>query len=277
MSLHSQARTDLRSARQDAENQRRERCTAETKLQNLNLEISQQKAIVSKENADLESRFREQEKTLEEQRAQNAILHEQLEKIGDQIQGIQGGTISVQESHPLQEEESNHNLEMQKTIFELREVIKFVRSEKEIIRIQLDAARREAERDRAAAEVARRSLDTLRAEIRQKKESPGSVDSNKLKSKLNDAENRCQLLEESNTHLRDEMKACQQKIASLSADLDASNQASIPWETKQRDLEAKKAELESEKDSLRREVDDWKGRVQALITQFNQVCEVFCR
>lgn len=244
---------------------------AEIKLQNLGIELSQEKTIVAKEKADLEARFREQEKALEESRVQNAILHDQLEKIGDQIEDMQGGAMSLQ-GNSLSES-ATKDVEMQKTMSELREVIKFVRSEKEVIRVQLDAARRDAERDRAAADVARRSLDSLRAEIRQMKEIPVSIDFSKMKSKLNDAEKRCQLLEESNTHLRDEMKACQQKITNLSAELDASKKSFVPLQMKQRDIEAKNAELESEKASLKREVDDWKGRVQALVTQFNQVSE----
>mmetsp|Transcript_40195 Transcript_40195/g.96978 ORF Transcript_40195/g.96978 Transcript_40195/m.96978 type:complete len:1314 (-) Transcript_40195:3268-7209(-) len=272
LNLHSQARTDLRAAREDAENQRRTRSIAEIKLQSISLELSEEKAIVARENADLEGRFKEQEKVLEEARAQNAILHEQLEKIGDQIQNIQGDRLATTDS--FLSESSSSDFELQKTISELREVIKFLRSEKEVIRVQLDAARREAERDRAAAEVARQSLDDVRVEIRQIREGTGSIDENKIKSRLHDSERRCQLLEESNAHLREEIKGCQQKIVTLSADLEASKQASIPIEMKQRDLEAKNAGLDSERESLKREVDDWKGRVQALVTQFNQVSSV---
>lgn len=254
---------------EDAESQRRARSMAEIKLQNQSLELSEEKAIVAREKADLEARFTEQENVLKEARAQNAILHEQLEKIGDQIQNLQGDTLAPHDS--FLSESSSSDVELRKTISELREVIKFLRSEKEVIRVQLDAARREAERDRAAAEVARQSLDDVRVEIRQIHESTGSIDENKIQSKLHDSERRCQLLEESNAHLREEIKACQRKIATLNADLDASKQASIPIELQQRDLEARNIGLDAERESLKREVDDWKGRVQALVTQFNQV------
>ncbi|CAJ1951390.1 unnamed protein product [Cylindrotheca closterium] len=267
LNLHSQARTHLRTAREEAENHRRARSMAEIKLQNLGIELSEEKAIVAREKADLEVRVKDQEKVLEEARTQNVILHEQLEKIGDQIQNIKGDAMSANNNFLS----SSTDVELQKTISELREVIKFLRSEKEVIQVQLDAARREAERDRAAAEVARQSLDHVRIEMRQSEEFTGSIDENSLKSKLDDSESRCQLLEESNAHLREEIKACQQKIMTLSADLEALKQASIPIQMNQRDLEARNAGLDAERESLRREVDDWKGRVQALVTQFNQI------
>jgi len=196
-------------------------------------------------------------------------LHEQLEKIGDQIQNIQEDTTAVEDS--FLPNSDNNTVELQKTVTELREVIKFIRSEKEIVRVQLDAARREADRDRAAAEVARQSLDSIRTEIRQIKESTESVDGNDCQLKLDNAEKRCQLLEESNAHLRDEIKNCRRKVTTLTTDLEDSKQGSIATETRQKDLEAKNAGLDSERESLRREVNDWKGRVQALVTQFNQI------
>ncbi|CAJ1966426.1 unnamed protein product [Cylindrotheca closterium] len=267
LNLHSQARTFLRTAREDAENHHRARSMAEIKLQNLGIELSEEKAIVAREKADVEARFKGQEKALEEARIQNVILHEQLEKIGDQIQNIQGDALFAHNSFLS----SSADVELQKTISELREVVKFLRSEKEVMRVELDAARREAERDRAAAEVARQSLDHVRIEMRQSEEFTGSIDKTSIKSKLDGSEKRCQLLEESNAHLRQEIKACQQKIVTLSAGLEASKQASIPIELNQRDLEAKNAGLDSERESLKREVEDWKGRVQALVTQFNQI------
>lgn len=273
LTLHSQARTDLRAATEEAEMEQRARMSAEGRLQNIDVEFSEEKQIFAKEKAALEGKLKEQEKALEDVHTQNVILHEQLEKIGDQIQNIQEDTTLVEDS--VSSNSSNNNVELQKTITELREVIKFVRSEKQIIRVQLDVARREADRDRAAAEVARQSLESIRTEIRQVKESAEPFDQKNCQVKLDNSERRCQLLEESNAHLRDEIKKCEQKVTVLTKDLEDSKQGAVAIDLRQKVLEAKNAGLDSERESLRREVNDWKGRVQALVTQFNQVCPCY--
>jgi len=166
-----------------------------------------------------------------------------------------------------------------KQISELREIVRYQRQEKDVIETQLDSARRTAERERAAAEIAKRSLDQLRSEvdILQKQisdetndvSSATSVDA--LASKLKQAEDQLVLLRESNAMLRVETEKLRETVESVTKGTESAKNALGPATEKCRELEVDKSALESEKASLGREVDMWKSRVQGLVKKFNQV------
>lgn len=276
LALHATARTDLRAAKEEVDTEARLRRVAEEQVGGLKSELMEQSSLFDQEKASIESNFKELEKNLKDTRAQNALLHSQLEKIGDQIESLQGGK-NVEESVAAAEGSTDEFLTLQRTISELREVVKFVRSEKEMVQAQLDSARRTAERERAASALAKRSLDEARAELKIVQESSqgdGSgiaIDVDGLKEKLQSAEEQSRLLGDSNAHLRQEMKKLETKFATTQEELDNAKKAALPTEKRQQELEADKAGLLAEKESLLREINDWKGRVQSLVTKFNQV------
>lgn len=234
----------------------------------------EQRSLFDQEKMSLESTLKDFEKNLKDTRAQNVLLHGQLEKIGDQIESLQGGK-NTEESGTAGEGSSDEIMNSQKTISELREVVKFVRSEKDMVQAQLDSARRTAERERAAAALAKRSLDEARAELKILQENTqggGSIaDVDELKEKLRNAEEQSRLLGESNSHLRQEMTKLEAKFSTTIEELEKTKKAAQPTEKRQQELETDKAGLLSEKESLLREINDWKGRVQSLVTKFNQV------
>lgn len=275
LALHSAARTELRAAKEEAEAESRLRKAAEEQAAAVKNELEEGRSFFEQEKASMEKIFKEYEKNLEETRTQNTLLHNQLEKIGEQIEKMQptGGDswdISAAEG-------STHDAgALQKTISELREVVKFVRADKEMVQAQLDAARRAAERERAASAVAKRSLEEARAELKVFQDCIGSEysagsDIDVLKDKLKSAEQQAKLLGESNSHLREEMQKLVASLAAAKKELETSKFYSIPSEKRIKEMETEKAGLLAEKESLLREVDDWKGRVQSLVSKFNQV------
>eukprot|EP00980_Cylindrotheca_fusiformis_P003330 scaffold746_cov123-Cylindrotheca_fusiformis.AAC.18 len=272
LALHAAARTSLRAVKEEIEAEIRSRKLAEEQAGSLRSELAEQKSLFDQEKAQLEKTLKDCEKNLDETRTQNSLLHSQLEKIGDQIEKIQGGNAVEEDETPVRS--SSELKDMQKTIAELREVVKFVRSEKEMIQAQLDSARRAADRERATAAIAKRSLDEVRAELQsaqEKSDSSGSVDIDRAHAKLRSAEERCRLLGESNSHLREEVKSLETKLSKMKEELENLQKSSEPTEKRQQELEAEKAGLLAEKESLEREINDWKGRVHSLLTKFNQV------
>ena len=269
------ARTDLRAAREEAETEVRLRLVAEEQASSLKSELAQQKTILEEEKEALENSLRTYQKNLEDTRAQNTLLHGQLEKIGDQIEKIQS-VRAAEAAEGTASEESVSDTAMQKTVSELREVVKFVRSEKEMIQAQLDTERRAAERERAASAVAKRSLDEARAELKVLQENSqrsvvGDTNVEELQLKLQEAQEQTRLLGDSNSHLREELGKVKKSTSDLNAQLELAKKNAEPAEKRQHELEAEKAGLVAEKESLLREVSDWKGRVQSLVSKFNQV------
>jgi nucleoprotein TPR len=274
LSLHSAAMGDLRSAKEEAEAESRLRKMAEEQDATAKSELEEGRSFLEHEKKTMENTVKEFENNLKETRAQNTLLHGQLEKINDQIEKIQSGTGGALDSSTSEGATDEVNT-LQKTISELREVVKFVRADKEMVQSQLDSARRAAERERAAAAVAKRSLEEARAELKVFQESAGSADSGSaldgLKEKLKNAEQQARLLSESNSHLREEVKKLETNLAAVKKELESSNSASIPSEKRLQNMETEKAGLIAEKESLLREIEDWKGRVQSLVSKFNQV------
>ena len=278
LSLHSKARTDLRTFREEAEAEARIRKVAEEQADNLRRELAEQKSLREQEKASLETSLRKYEKNLEETRAQNSLLHDQLENIGEQIEKLQTGKpAAASEDAPL-EGSSDETSSLQKTVSELREVVKFVRSEKDMIQAHLDSARRAAERERAVAAVAKRSLDEARAELKVIQESSkdadasGGADLDGLREKLRTAEDQSRLLGDSNAHMREELEKLKNSSSNLTEELDSAKKAAQPSEKRQQALETENVGLVAEKESLLREIEDWKGRVHSLVSKFNQVC-----
>lgn len=206
------------------------------------------------------------------------MLHSQLETLGELAEKNQESRVSAaaEGEAGLSAESSDAEVAaLNKTISELREVVRFLRSEKEMNQAQLDAAKRTAERERSAAAVIKRSLDEARAELeilsRAGQEKAEGSDTKELAARLQSTEDQIKLLRDSNQLLREENEKLQKSVTSLENELDASKKSLQPGQKRLHDLEVEKASLEAEKASLNREIESWKGRVQSLVTKFNQV------
>lgn len=166
-------------------------------------------------------------------------------------------------------------MKLRLNVSELRELVKFVRAEKDAMHGQLDAARRTAERERTKVSVARRATEETQAELKVLKDSfeITSKDASEggIAEKLKAMEEQSRLLGDSNAHLQQQVQELQSNLANAQKELKASENALQPSTETQKVLEADKAALLAEKDSLLREINDWKGRVQSLVSRFNQV------
>jgi chromosome segregation ATPase len=287
LSLHSTARTALRATREETESEIRLRKATEEQLENLKSQYSEQRSQWEEEKSSLESSLKQMEKGLADSRSQNSVLHSQLETLGDQIEKRMSEVTDGTDEEEVDGAFDN----MRKTITELREVVKFLRSDKEMIQAQLDSAVRAAERERAAAAVVKRSLDAARAELKVLEDSSAATAQSSstggelaaLKEKLATSEEKSRLLGESNTHLREEVDRLNTSVSGMKGELEVAKNSAQPHEKQKQALELEKAGLLSEKESLLREIDAWKGRVQSLVSKFNQVsvsngrrCSMFC-
>ena len=274
--MHSTARSALRATREETESEIRLRKATEEQLELFKSQFSEQRSQWEEEKSSLEISLKQMEKGLTDSRSQNSALHSQLETIGNQVERK---ISEVADGADEEEVDVAAFVNMRKTVTELREIVKFLRSDKEMIQAQLDSAVRAAERERAAAAVVKRSLDAARAELKvledssavsaQSSSSGGELSA--LKEKLATSEDKSRLLGESNTHLREEVDRLNTSVSGMTGELEAAKNSAQPYEKQTQALELEKAALLSEKESLLREIDAWKGRVQSLVSKFNQV------
>ena len=280
LSLHAAVRTDLRIAREDSEKANRLRNVAMEEAATLQSKFKVHQVNLEAEKSQREEGRKEFEKRIVDLRAENTLLHAQLEKINKQIETMQARNTSDllqvdSKSEDVSEDEAVMKLRM--NVSELRELVKFVRAEKDSIQGQLNAARRATERERTKASIARRAVEETQAEINALKESvesksnDASNDSTSMAEKIKATEEKSRLLSDSNAHLQQRVQELQINLTSAQSKLNISKSALQPSEERQKELEADKAALLAEKESLLREINDWKGRVQSLVSRFNQV------
>lgn len=272
LELHAAARSELRTARDDLATEQRQKQTAVEDLENLKIEMKLKQEQLGAEKKAFEESSKTVEKNLEETRAQNELLHKQLESLSTELEKKQAARIetAVQGEGAGDDEVKS----LSKTVSELREVIRFMRSQRDLEQSQLDAARTTAERERAATAVAKQSLEEARAELKVLQDESGRDSTQEIKAaqeKLVKSEEQVTLLHESNKLLRDEVKSAEKAVAAANSQLAQSKSSLAPIEKKNQELLVVKTTLESEKRSLSREVEDWKRRVQSLVSKFNQV------
>jgi nucleoprotein TPR len=276
LALHAGARTDLRTAREECEKEVRARQAVEQEYARIKGELDVQHSLLEVEKSKREEVVETLEKRLSDTQAQNTVLHDQLEKIAMQVDKMQQSSSSDGAAGDEKESDllgDNEMSSLRRTISELRELVKFVRSEKDAIQAQLDAARRATERERTKASIAQRSLEESRAELKvvQESSSAKAADANLLSERLKASEEQCRLLGDSNKHLQSQVLELQKKLANATENLEKSMKALKPAEKLQEELQADKAALLSEQESLKKEIEDWKKRVNSLVSKFNQI------
>jgi nucleoprotein TPR len=280
LALHAAVRTDLRTAREESEKAGRLRNTAMEEAATLQSKFKIQQTSLEAEESKREEAEKNFEKKIGASRAENTLLHAQLEKINEQIEKMQsrnaGDSIEADgKSEDVSGDEEMMRLRMD--VSELRELVKFVRAEKDAIQGQLDAARRSTERERTKASVARRAVEETQAELKALKESFENTSKDlseggtSMADKLKATEEQSRLLGDSNAHLQQQVQELQSNLVVARNELEVSNNALQPAADIHKELAADKAALLAEKESLLREINDWKGRVQSLVSRFNQV------
>ena len=271
LKVHSEARSALRAAIKQAEDEAVERVKATQEMENVKASISEERETWNQETESLRQEAASLRESLKGTREQNNLLHSQLEKLGTQVQ--EGLSSRVETAQEGQAESSD---EAQKLLQEMREVVKFLRSENQMIQTQLDTAARGMEREKAAGGALKHSLDEARAELAalkaQSEESKESTaELTETREKLRAADEQIALLGDSNKLLRDEFERARNSLKAAEEEVEAVRKQLAPAESMNRDSEAKLAIQGAETESLRRELDSWKGRVENLVKQFNQV------
>jgi nucleoprotein TPR len=276
LELHASARSDLRKAREDCEKQIMLRQSAEHTASIVKEEFERLQASWDDGKSKHQEEMKILQRSLEDSRAQNSLLHSQLEKITEQIDRMRTVRTEGASGEDSKDEEifgEDEISSLRRTVSELRELVHFVRSEKDVIQAQLDAARRATERERTKASIAQRNLEDARAELNvaQDVSNEKAADANVLSEKLKSIEEQCRLLNDSNAHLQQQVLGLQKKLNVVNDELQKSQEALKPAEKLVRELKSDKVALQAGKESAVKEVEDWKNRVQSMVARFNQV------
>ena len=250
-------------------------------MKNLTAEIAEKERVFNETKSQMDLSLKDFEKKSQEVGKQNEILHRQLVEMGKKVDSIHEAKVDTISKDGAAEDDKNSEevSSLKSQIKELREVVTYMRSEREICETQLQTARLSVEHQRASGEITKKSLEEARTELGklQKKlytDSDIERASKSLletESRLKQSDEQLLLLRESNKLLREETDKLEKTILSVEKERDDAKNEVKPSHEKCLGLEVEKAALKAEKQSLLREVNIWKDRVKSLVSKFHQV------
>jgi nucleoprotein TPR len=270
----------IRTVQAEADAEINRRKTVEAQLVAMKAEADNERQEWVEQKISLEEKLKETIDRLEEARGHNKVLHDQMATLTASVDKLQNERIiNLSETSGDATTEgvdgSDELNTLRKSVSELREVVQFMRSEREMFEAQTETARRTAERERASSTILKRNLEEARTELNLLQVSISKNDTGAntvaVEKELKVMEDQLRLLRESNQLLREDSEKVSSKLVEAHSEAEKTKKSLEPVQTRCRILEVDKAALETEKSSLTRELDAWKARVQSLVSRFHQV------
>jgi nucleoprotein TPR len=251
-------RTEVRTLRTAAE-------TATATLQSSESSWETQKTEYEREIREVRARADDLVK-------QNNILHQQFESVASQAQQIRQRTDS--DLITLEESVSSQEIQVGKedSVEGLREIIKYLRREKEIVDIKYELLQQENRRLKQQLDRTTADLDETRVLLMSEREKEASAATTsaqhqELLAKINELN----VLRESNVTLRNENERNTRRAAEFEAKASQLTSQLSPLEEKLRSYEA---EIESKDDQMRLLTEDnerWKNRNQQILQKYERI------
>ncbi|KTW25953.1 hypothetical protein T552_03228 [Pneumocystis carinii B80] len=196
---------------------------------------------------------------------QNNLLHNQFENISLQALKLQK-VANEDNTHDL-----NDTVTSDKSTEDLKEIVRFLRREKEIVDCQYELSIQENKRIKHELSKTLKSLDdvrlTLNSERQQKNELVNSTSQYQdLMSKVNELN----ILRESNTVLRTENKINVEKLKEHEKSIQNLTSQIQPLEDQLRMLQAEQEVKESQLKLIQEDNERWKNRVQQILQKHGQ-------
>lgn len=161
--------------------------------------------------------------------------------------------------------------ELRKSASEMREVLRFMKKEKEMLQTRFTIAETENSRYINQVQSLSKALDEVRAELKRKVDEKVNVHSEDEFRNLLLEVQQLNLLRDSNNHLRNENEDLVKRVRQYSADLEAEKARAQPLEEVIRRITAEKEALEMNNDQLTNDVGYWRNRLHSLVSRYNDV------
>ncbi|KAL7276007.1 Protein mlp1 [Rhizina undulata] len=199
---------------------------------------------------------------------QNKILLGQLDSVSEQVSSLQKSRNLADEAN----EDAAIGQTQDKSMEDLREVIKYLRREKEIVDVQYELSLQEGKRVKQQLDYAKSALDETRALLAQERQKEadqlrGATQHKELMEKISELN----LLRESNTMLRADAERKGKKVTELQSKVEELRAKIEPLEAQVRELEAEKEVKDEQMRLLTEDNDRWKSRVQQILQKYDRV------
>ncbi|XP_061166094.1 nucleoprotein TPR-like [Saccostrea echinata] len=209
------------------------------------------------------------EKRSEELSSQNDILHQQMEKMSNDVLSIQRAV--TRSGSPQKLADLSFDEDTARSTEQLQEVIRFLRKEKEIAQSKLEIVQTECNNVKYRYETQKKELEDMRKALTEQQiKAQANVQTASQHADLMRKVENLNILTDSNKLLREDKNRLEQLVQELEAKVSNLEASVNPLQASIRDLTAEKEALLIERNTLKNEVDRWKSRANHLIEQANR-------
>ncbi len=217
----------------------------------------------------LEQQLAQNATRLQELTAHNELLLAQYESLTSHAQRFQEELTRGAEQATVSVSADN------KAIQDLREIVRFLRGEKERAEATVERQAAEVARLKHEAERAQRAVTDLQAQVATATKTPvasaTAPQSDAVHQSLVSHVQQLNVLHESNALLRDESQRLQSRVQALERDLVVVRNENAPLHKSIRDLHAERDVWHTERESLLADNRRWKERTEHVLTKYNQI------
>lgn len=203
----------------------------------------------------------------------NDLLHSNLQSIGSQVEKIQAAKLSnIEEQHFGGEfSDDNEVVFLRKSCSELREVLKFMKADKDMLEARLSISEAENNRHQNQTQSLMKTIDQLRSELKSEIDLKSKVRSEEEFQRILVEVTQLNIVRESNSHLRSENEELVKRVQQLSQEIFIEKSQLEPLQDSLRRLTAEKESLELVNDQLTNDVSYWRNRLHTLVSRYNEI------
>ncbi|KAF2193464.1 hypothetical protein K469DRAFT_551061 [Zopfia rhizophila CBS 207.26] len=196
---------------------------------------------------------------------QNELLHKQLENVTSQIASLKQSRVSVAGGE-LDVANPDSDIEG------LREVVRYLRREKEIVDVQYGISIQEAKRYKQQLDYTKSQLDETREKLDSERLSHAENEQNAIsQSKLRDTINELNTFRESSVTLRNETQQMRAQLSEKTKEVESLLAQIEPLQSRVREVES---EIETKDEEIRlvqQDRDHWQQRTQRIMQKYDRV------
>ncbi|KAH0556454.1 hypothetical protein GP486_005636 [Trichoglossum hirsutum] len=252
----------------------------ELKTANLSLqtEVEAAKAALAQSEDSWDDMHKNYEKELSEMRSrrddlisQNKLLHQQLEAFGSQVAALQQSRAThvdvegddIPSGTPSGKDSS---------VDDFREIIRYLRREKEIVDVQYELSIQESKRLKKRLDHTQSQLDEARLKLEQERRSQADVGRSSAAHKdLMEKLNELNLIRESSVTLRNEARVAREQLEEKSRKVEELLSQIQPLESRTREIENQLEIKNGEMKLLQEDRDRWQQRNQQILQKYDRI------
>jgi nucleoprotein TPR len=266
---HAKAREELQALRAEYNQLKTQATTWKVDAESAKHALAQSEGSWDERRQHLEQEINELKARYNDANAQNKILHQQLETLGQQITEIQHARSSAADTADAAS--TGATITADSAAEGIRELNAYLRREKEILEVQLDMKMQEANSLRQKLEYAQSQLDETRVKLEQERRSQADGSRASLTHKeLMDKLTELNLYKESNVTLRNQNTRVEKQLEEKTTKVEELEAKIQPLVARITELESVQTFKEEEIKQLQEDRERWQKRTESILTKYGQ-------